>query len=181
MHCEGARDEPDVSVARSREESIMPQAPMLQHSGIVPHARAKSLSSRRSGDEPSLHLVLAVSVHLSSAAQYPWMQADPDEHERRRTSAREMLTEPPTDTKAETMSRRGLADTDGDDDEDTERERDDMRDADERRVHRRSNGEECGGGDGDADAASDVASALINVSAALGDTLCLDTMRSFRS
>ena len=80
MHCEGARDEPDVSVARSREESIMPQAPMLQHSGIVPHARAKSLSSRRSGDEPSLHLVLAVSVHLSSAAQYPWMQADPDEH-----------------------------------------------------------------------------------------------------
>ena len=33
---------------------------------------------------------------------------------------------------------------------------------------------------GDADAASDVASALINASAALGDTLCLQTMPSFR-
>ena len=73
MHGEGARDEPDVSVARSRKESSMPPPPMLQHAGIVPHARAKSLSSLRSGDGPSLHLVLAVFVHLSSAAPHPWM------------------------------------------------------------------------------------------------------------
>ena len=94
-----------------------------------------------------------------------------------------MLTEPPTDTKAKTMSRRGWQIPT----ETTTKIRRERvcvticemqaKDAYTDATTERNAEAETGG---DADAASDVASALINVSAALGDTLCLQTMPSFR-